>query len=68
MNGLPVYDDGYVKIKVRTYGDEVYSNFHGLNVPEDDAKCESFTFIFIDSVLVYEKKYIKTILYLDKYI
>ena len=28
----------------------------GLNAPEDDIECESFTFISIDSLLVYENK------------
>ena len=32
---LPVYDDRYIKTKIRTYGEEVYTNFRGLNVPED---------------------------------
>ena len=36
LNALPVYDDGYIKTKIRAYGDEVYTNFRGLNVPEDD--------------------------------
>ena len=35
VNALPVYDDRYIK-KVRTYGNKFYSNFPGLNVPEDD--------------------------------
>ena len=43
MNALPVYDDRYMKTKIRTYGYKVYTNFHGLNVPEDGAECESFT-------------------------
>ena len=33
---LPVYDDRYIKTKIRTFGDKVYTNFHGLNVPEND--------------------------------
>ena len=33
LNFLPVYDDRYIKIKIRTYGDKVYTNFRGLNVP-----------------------------------
>ena len=57
LNALPVYDDRYIKIKIRTYGDKVYTNIRGLNVPEDDIKCESFTVIFIDSLLVYGNKY-----------
>ena len=40
LNALPVYDDRYIKNKMRTYGDRVYTNFCGLNMPEDDAECE----------------------------
>ena len=40
-----------------TYGNKVYSNFRGLNVPEDDIECKSFTVMSIDSLLVYENKY-----------
>ena len=32
---LPVYDDKYIKIEKRTYGDKVYTNFRSLNIPED---------------------------------
>ena len=35
-NALPVYDDRYIKTKTRLYGDKVYTNFGGLNVPKDD--------------------------------
>ena len=58
LNALPVYDDRYIKTKIRTYGDKVYTNFRGLNVPEDDIECESFTVISIDSLLVYNKNII----------
>ena len=54
LNTLPVYGDRFIKIKIRTYGNKVYSNFCGLNVPEDDIKCECFTVISIDSLLVYQ--------------
>ena len=40
LNALPVYDNRYVKTKIRTYGDKVYTNFRGLNVPEDGVECE----------------------------
>ena len=33
LNGLPVYDDRYIKIKIRTYGAKVYTIFFGLNMP-----------------------------------
>ena len=35
LNALPVYDDRYIKTKTRTYDDKVYTNFRGLNAPED---------------------------------
>ena len=38
LNALLVYDDRYIKTKTRTYSDKVYTNFRGLNVPEDDIK------------------------------
>ena len=56
LNFLPVYDDRYIKIKIRTYGDKVYTNFRGLNVSEDDMECESLTVISVDYLLVYENK------------
>ena len=53
---LPVYNDRYIKTKIKTYGDKVYINFRGLNVPGDDIECRSVTVISIDSLLVYENK------------
>ena len=60
LNALPVYDDRYIK----TYDYEIYPNFRGLNVQEDDIECESFTIISIDSLLVYGKKHYLQV-YLD---
>ena len=61
---MPVYDERYSKTKIRTYGDKVYSKFRGLNEPEENIECESFTVILIDSLLVYENKYYLQV-YLD---
>ena len=36
----------------------------GLNLPEDDIECGSFTLISIDSLIVYENKYYLQV-YLD---
>ena len=47
LNALPVYDDRHIKTKIRTYGDKVYTNFFGLNVPEDDIECQSFRVISV---------------------
>ena len=53
-----------IKTKIRTYGDNIYTNFCGLNVPEDDIKFESFTVNSIDSLLIYKNKYYLQV-YLD---
>ena len=47
----------YMKTKIKTYDDKVYTNFLDLNVPEDDIECESFIVIYINYLLVYDKKY-----------
>ena len=36
LNALPVYDDRYIKTKIRIFSDKVYTNFRGLNAPEDN--------------------------------
>ena len=59
-----MYDDRYIKTKIRTYSDKFYTNFRGLNVPDEDMECESFTVISIDSLVVYDNKYYLQI-YLD---
>ena len=64
LNVLPVYDGRYIKTKIRTYGDNVYTTFRGFNVLKDDIECETFTVISIDYLLVYESKYYLKV-YLD---
>ena len=60
MNALPVYNVRYTKAKRR-----IYTNFCDLNLPEDDVECESFTIVFIDSLLSYENKYYLQVYYLQ---
>ena len=57
IDALPTYGDRYIKTKIGTNGDKVYTNFCGLNVPEDGVECKSFAVIYIDSLLVYGNKY-----------
>ena len=57
LNALPVCHNRFIKTKIRTFGGKVYTNFRGLNVPQNDVKCGSFTIISIDSLLVYDNKY-----------
>ena len=66
LNTLAVYDDKYIKTKIRTFVDKVCTNFRGLKVPEDDIECRYFIVIFIGFLLVYENKYYLQV-YLDNY-
>ena len=63
MNALPVYNYRYIKTKIRTYGDKVYTIFHNLNFPDNGIDCEPSTIISIDSLLAYENE-----LYLHVYL
>ena len=56
LNALPIYDDRYIYTKIRTHDDKVYTNFCGLNVPEDGVECEPFTTSSIDFYLFVKKK------------
>ena len=40
LNALPVYNDRYVKTKIRTYSNKVYTNFRGLNMREHNVEYE----------------------------
>ena len=64
MNALLVYDERYIKTKRGTYGDNVYTNFLNWNIPSNELECESFSIIYIDSLLAYENKYYLQV-YLD---
>ena len=57
LNPSPVYDDRYIKARIETYGNKVCRNFRRSNFPEDGVERESFTIIFIKSLLVFESKY-----------
>ena len=55
LNALQVYDSRYIKTKIKTYGNKIYTSFCGLNVPEDAIEWKSFTVISIDFLLVFRQ-------------
>ena len=57
LNALPFHDEGYMKTKIRTQCHNVDASCPGLNVPDVDKECESFTVISIDYLLAYENKH-----------
>ena len=64
MHAFPVYNDRYMKTKIRTCGVKVYTIAQGLNVPKDSVEYKSSVVIYIDSLLFYENKYYLQV-YLD---
>ena len=36
LNALPIYDNKYIKTKIKTSSNKVYTNFQCLNVPDDN--------------------------------
>ena len=63
LNALVFYHDTYIKTKIGTYDDKVYTKFRGLNVPEYVMEYKSFIVISIDTLLVHKNKY-----YLEVYL
>ena len=53
----PVFDHRFINNKIiKTYGDNVYTNFPSLNALEDSIEYESFTVISIPLFVVYGNK------------
>ena len=56
FHSLPVYDEKYLKTKVREYGGKVKTNFLGNGVPEENSHYTRVACITIDSIMRMEKK------------
>ena len=56
FHSLPVYDEKYLKTKVREYGGKVKTNFLGNGVPEENTHYTRVACITIDSIMRMEKK------------
>ena len=63
LNVLPVYDDRYMKTKIRTYGDKVHTNLHSVNVPEDGVECEFFYYFLVYDNNFYLQVYLDSCAY-----
>ena len=56
LNALRVYDDRYVKTKIKRYGHNLYTSFRALNLPEDDMACESLLKLFLLILYLFMKR------------
>ena len=55
----PVYgeDVKYIKTKIKTYADNIITNFDNKKMPKEKAPCKCLLVIIIDSVIKVNKKY-----------
>ena len=57
----PVYGDKYIKTKIKSYNNDIRTNFHGegnsRKVPKENCSYECFSLIALDSVIKMGKNY-----------
>ena len=53
---MPVYDETYVKAKVREFDNKIKANFLGKKIPKKNMHYTCIACITIDSVMKIEKK------------
>ena len=56
FHSIPVYDETYIKAKVREYNDVIRTNILGIEVPKENMHCTCIACIIIDSVMRMGKK------------
>ena len=59
FDSKPVYGDNdkYIKIKIKSYGDKINSNFQGKKIPKEDASYKCLPLIMLDFVIRVNKKH-----------
>ena len=69
FNSEPVYNDKYIKIKIKTYNNKVYANFQLNKIPKDNEYCAGLSVISLDSTFVNSDKeyYLQVLLEECKY-
>ena len=56
FHSKPVYDETYIKAKVREFDGKIKTNFLGNDVPKENMHYTSIACITIDSVMKMDKK------------
>ena len=56
LNSEPVYNDKYIKTKIKIYNDKVYTNFQHNKMPKDNEYCACLSVILLDSIFVNSNK------------
>ena len=47
-----MYNDKYIKTKIKIYNDRVYTNFQHNKIPKDNEYCVCLSAILLDSIFV----------------
>ena len=50
-------DEKYIKIKIKTYGHSINTNFHNKKIPKEKAPCKCLSITMPDSVIKAKKKH-----------
>ena len=56
FNGEPVYNDKYIKTKIKIYNNRVYTNFQHNKIPKHNEYCACLSVILLDSIFVNSDK------------
>ena len=56
FNSEPVYNDKYIKTKIKIYNNRVYTNFQHNKIPKDNEYCACLSVILLDSIFVNSNK------------
>ena len=57
VNSETVYNDKYIKIKIKIYNYRINTNFQGNKIPKDNECCACLSVVLLDSVVNVDKKY-----------
>ena len=52
----PIYDDKYIKTKVKIFNGAVHTNFHDKNIPIENTHYVYLAVIIVDSIMRMDKK------------
>ena len=56
FNNEPVYNDKYIKTKIKKYNDKVYKIFQHNEIPKDNEYCACLSVILLHSTFVNSEK------------
>ena len=67
FNSEPVYNDKYIKTKIKIYNNRVYTNFQHNKIPKNNEYCACLSVILLDFVFVNPDKEYYPQIFLEEY-